>query len=401
MARADTLSGALGAQLPATAGRQPAGHGTTVHVVSRLTPPVLRFLQPTVQALGAVGTAQLLVVLDDGKHQMQRTGFPATLRQHLVPDRPSPWQRSRVLYRALVAVLQDEPVAALHLHGVLAGVAGLRMLRRLPAQPVDVYFTPHRPRNLALPSLLQSLLLPLLKRSLRGGTLRTIVNLPAETSQPAPVDGTPAWMVECAVPALYFETRRNEAKRPLLIAATAFENPLAVDRFVRVAVLLGDDSLGIAFNWLGATNPKAATTLRAAGVGQFMADTDAQRAQRLGAAWVFVAAVEERGFPVRLVEAMAAGLACVAQDSPSHRHVVDDGVTGYLCADVPAMLQRIADLVDDPALRHQLGQAARAAAAARFSDSVFERRLLQALGHVSPGQVPACEAQPTGGTACC
>ena len=50
------------------------------------------------------------------------------------------------------------------------------------------------------------------------------------------------------------------------------------------------------------------------------------------------------------------------------------------------MMQRVAELVDSPELRRRMGEAARAAAAARFSERVFARRLLQAYGWL-PGAV--------------
>ena len=98
----------------------------------------------------------------------------------------------------------------------------------------------------------------------------------------------------------------------------------------------------------------------------------------MSAAWLWVAPHQERGFPIGLVEAMACGLPCVACDSQSHRDVLGGTGAGFLCASQGEMMQRVAELVDSTELRVRMGEAARAAAAARFSERAFARRLLQA-----------------------
>jgi glycosyltransferase involved in cell wall biosynthesis len=93
---------------------------------------------------------------------------------------------------------------------------------------------------------------------------------------------------------------------------------------------------------------------------------------------MYVAPGSTRGFPLVLVQAMAAGLACVALDCDQYRDIVQDGRTGFLCASETEMVRRIAMLVDDAGLRAAMGAAARVSAHDRFSEANFDDKLLTA-----------------------
>jgi len=71
--------------------------------------------------------------------------------------------------------------------------------------------------------------------------------------------------------------------------------------------------------------------------------------------------------PLKIFEYMACGRAIVAPDQPNIREILTDGETALLFdPDAPgALWQAIRRLVDDPALRERLGQAARRALEAR------------------------------------
>ena len=80
------------------------------------------------------------------------------------------------------------------------------------------------------------------------------------------------------------------------------------------------------------------------------------------------------GHPKALVEAMAAGVACVVAPSPGLAEAIDDGVNGIVAADASAAAIReaVSRVLGDAALRDRLGRAARAVAM-RFSvDRVLE-----------------------------
>lgn len=387
---ASTEAAALAALPLALVRPQDVGRRLILHVVGRLTPPVLGVLLPRVSAAGHQPAEQVLVVMDAERSGDQLQSLPPTVRVLALPDAPSAWRRIGLLSEALRVMATYRPVQALHLHGLLPALAGVRLLRQLPHAPAEVSFTPHGSRALSRGGIARQVLWRLLRHGLglRPGAALPTVPSTAVDQHPAPVANPMDGHLEGAASAVFFQTPRHEAGRPLLLSASVDAERDAVDRYVRIAILLGDERLGLNFNWVGPSSPEVDEQLRAAGVGQFSAaDTDAgQRAMRIGSAWVYVAPVEEQGFPIRLVEAMAGGLPCVALDTPVHRDVLTDGEDGYLCGDLYAMLGRIAELVDSAPLRRSIGGAARRTAQRRFSESAIVERLRAEAG------VPALSA---------
>lgn len=86
--------------------------------------------------------------------------------------------------------------------------------------------------------------------------------------------------------------------------------------------------------------------------------------QRLAGTQIFVLATHWEGMPLALVEAMAAGCACVASDVPGVRGVFRDGEEGILVphADAVSLAQALARLLADCAYAQSLGHAAHARA---------------------------------------
>jgi glycosyltransferase involved in cell wall biosynthesis len=76
---------------------------------------------------------------------------------------------------------------------------------------------------------------------------------------------------------------------------------------------------------------------------------------------VFVLSTRWEGMPLALVEAMAAGCACVATLVPGVEGVLEHERTGLLVPpeDPPLMAAAMKRLLTDPALCEQLGHAAR------------------------------------------
>jgi glycosyltransferase involved in cell wall biosynthesis len=74
-------------------------------------------------------------------------------------------------------------------------------------------------------------------------------------------------------------------------------------------------------------------------------------------------------FPTVIREAMFFGLPCVATNIWAMPEMIEDGKTGFLVPvdDTDAIVDRLALLLGDEALRNQMGQAARARAEAKFS----------------------------------
>jgi colanic acid/amylovoran biosynthesis glycosyltransferase len=99
------------------------------------------------------------------------------------------------------------------------------------------------------------------------------------------------------------------------------------------------------------------------------------------------------GIPVSLIEAMSAGIACIATASGSVGELVKSGVNGLLCnpGDANGLAEMIDEVASDNALRRRLGEAARVTVEREFDATKTARRLAELLGGSTPleGQVPA------------
>lgn len=109
---------------------------------------------------------------------------------------------------------------------------------------------------------------------------------------------------------------------------------------------------------------------------------------RLAQAHVFVLSSRSEGFPISVLEAMAAGLPVVAADVGGLREVVEEGVTGYLfsAGDVEGLAERLATLAAEPGLRRRLGEAARRRAAAHFALPQWRERHLRLYDDLIAGR---------------
>jgi glycosyltransferase involved in cell wall biosynthesis len=370
--------------------------GRVVHLLERFDDEVFDLLGPTTATLSQSSVDQVVVVIDEPSQRPLLGRFDESIELMLVPPHHDLLTQWRLLRDAFAHVLAERPVKAIHLHGFLASLIGEYALRNVP-QAVPIFYSPHDSRTLRL---------------LRG--VATLVRMAARAFLPrrdmlALGHGAPqvralhgrahqtVRLVEGPVTAPFFEVTGTPARQPLIIAASRVHNPRAVEGFDQLAVLLGGGALHMAFNWLGPVNAVSSARLLGANVGVYEAQDDAERASRLAGGWLYVALGGDRGFPLCLAEAMAAGLPCVALDTPFHRDMVRHGETGYLCRNQIEVIDRIAQLIDTPRLRQRMGRAARTIARERFSEAAFREALLAAyqLGEEMP--VPVTMPDPAHG----
>lgn len=102
-------------------------------------------------------------------------------------------------------------------------------------------------------------------------------------------------------------------------------------------------------------------------------------AEYLSVADIFVLPSYREGMPRSILEAMAVGLPVVATDIRGCREEVVDGVTGFLVPvrDAGRLAERIAELVESPELRANMGAAGQQRAREVFDERLVFERLLE------------------------
>jgi glycosyltransferase involved in cell wall biosynthesis len=346
-----------------------------VHVVGRVTDEVASFLAPATHVLARAGREQVVVMIDDLRHRPHIADLHDAVELVMAPARRNPIEQWRVLAQACRRTLVGGPSQAVHLHGLWPGLVGARAARAAGVT-APIFFSPHGSRSIAATRGMGALVLRAAGRLLGPRGSAAIVNVPHEAH--AFRRWASAELVESPVGDVFFSAPRREARHPLVITGGRAQGARSAELLAQLAVLLSGEDLRIGFNWIGSVDEVSRVRLGAAGVSVFDVSSDAECASRLAAGWVYLASGGTRGFPLFLAEAMAAGLPCVALDVPLHREMIRDGETGYLCKTERDMIGRIATLIDDPALRAGLGQAARLEARRRFGESLFGAKLLAA-----------------------
>jgi glycosyltransferase involved in cell wall biosynthesis len=347
--------------------------GRVVHLVGRVTDEVFSFLGPATQALAESGVKQVVVLVDDLRLRHMLPRFHDGVELVLTPAARNPLRRWQWALEAFGEVLRAGPTKVVQLHGLLPCLIGGWAARRAGVA-VALHYSPRGSTSLgplaSAGALLRSIARPDVPE--RPALARLAAGRQTAGTPHAAVD-----LVESPVSAEFFAVPRNEARRPLVVTGNHINDPRSAELFAQLAVLLGGEDLGLSFNWVGTVDHGSMVRLKAAQVGVFQVRTASERASRLAAGWVYLAAGGS-GFPSLLVEAMAVCLPCVAIDTPYHRDVIRHGETGFLCRTEQEIVQCIARLVDSPELRRQIGQAAREEAEQRFGEAKFRDSLFTA-----------------------
>ena len=365
--------------------------GRVVHLLERFNDEVLDLLGPTTAALSQSSVDQVVVVIDEPHRRALLTRFDDSIELVLVPPDSDLLTQWRLLGDAFARTLQERPVKAIHLHGFVASLIAEYALRKVPqAVPVPIFYSPHDSRTLRPLRWVATLAQWIAHAFMPRREALAIGHGAPEVRALHGMSHQTVRLVEGPVSAPFFEAVGAPARHPLIIGASRTHNLRAVEAFDQLAVLLGGGALQLGFNWIGPVNSVSSARLHAANVGVYEAGDDVERASRLAGGWLYVALGGNRGFPLCLAEAMAAGLPCIAIDSPFHRDMVRHGETGYLCRSQTEIIDRIAQLIDTPRLRLRMGRAARTLARERFSEATFREALLSAyqFGDEIPVTVP-------------
>lgn len=108
--------------------------------------------------------------------------------------------------------------------------------------------------------------------------------------------------------------------------------------------------------------------------------------QRLAACQIFVLSTHWEGMPLALVEAMAAGCACIASNVSGVQGVLEHEHSGLLvnAAEAPSLALAIAKLLSDPAYAQQLGMNARQLALHEYGREKMWHRYHSLLSDSAP-----------------
>lgn len=365
--------------------------GRVIHLADRVTDEVFSFLGPATQALAESGFDQTVVLTDDLRYRHHLPRFDDRIDLVLVRARAGLLGRGLRAARALqdVVASSSTPLRAVHLHGFVPSLVGAFAMRSLRRDEVPVFYSPHGSKSLSSLSGLGRAVIWLLRPVI--GRLRPQRAIASLAIEKMPLDALRSTssvdVVESPVADAFFDVVRHESPRPLVVTGSRVVNLRSAELFAQLAVLLSDEALRLSFNWIGSADQNSQVRLWAANVSIFDHLHDDELAARLATGWVYLAPGGTRGFPVFLAEAMAVGLPCVAIDTPDHRNIIRHGETGFLCRTHEEVLRCIAHLIDTPALRAQVGDAAREAARLRFGEARFRDSLMSAydLPTTSPG----------------
>lgn len=319
-----------------------------MHLVGSVNDDVFSFLEPAASALADAAIEQSIVFVNSPQLHRLLPRIHASVRVVVTPPTRNPLRRWRWALKAFRnELLQEGSTQGVHLYGLLPRLVGTWMARRAGIA-IALQHAPY-------------------KWAAAG-----------QVSPPAATSHHPIARVERPVSAEFFSAPRREARHPLIVTGSHTSSPRSADLFAQLAVLLGGEDLGLAFNWIGSVDQASRLRLKAAQVGVFPADTVAEWASRLATGWVYLAPGGDAGFPSLLVEAMAVGLPCVAVDTPDHRGVIRHGENGYLCRTAEEIVNCIAPLIDSAELRCKIGQAARRDIEERFDATRFREALFAA-----------------------
>lgn len=384
---------ASAAPLPAVRPERPmpmsGSAGRVVHCVGRLDSDEAHgLLWPTVLALSDAGVRQCVVLLHPADAEHSRLLLPRSVPLVLAAPNGVLLRWRRLAHERIAAELRAEPVLAVHLHGHAGAFAGLRAMEGVNVQAPVFFHTPQHPGS--------------------GWPWRVLTDWVSRLAQGrAPADAPPAYLVQpgrvdpLSTPARlrnevlaqpvgddFFRVARASAAQPLIVTQGRADDLDFAAAYAQIAVLLAGSTATMQFAWLGEADAGVQAVLKAAQV-QILPCRDAQeRADQLARAWLYVApegdSLDARG----VIEAMAAGLPCVARPGSVCGELVIDQLSGFVCPRNEDLLQGIARLVDAPALCRSMGRAARERALQRYSRHRFQASMLLAHGLPPAGTAP-------------
>ena len=356
---------------------KPNGPPCVLHVAALSDEVALPTLRRTAQVIATEGVAQVLLALDDdlGPDAAWCAQLAAEVRRVRCAAL-SRLGRGRALQAELAGLSCERMLYAVHMHGVTACLLGWQALRG-SSLAGRVLYSPHwTPFRLSWGSvvfgrMLRAGLAPIHSAAALAGSVTEAYALSRLLNRS--VDVLPH-----AVSDVFFASPRAHAMPAAVVAGGSGAE--AVDLIARLCVLFNSREARLPFAWVGSVRRTDTPKLRAANVQVLDIAGDAETAQLLSRASVYLHVSPREHETHAVAQAMAAGVPCLVSDSLAHRAVVRHGETGYICTSERDFVERMTVLLRDGGERKRVGEAARAEAERRFTLGHFETAVLRAYG---------------------
>ena len=354
-----------------------------VHVTECLAGGTMHFLIQATRELARGGARQVLVYSrrPDSPDDV-RALFDARVELVELPPLGRGFVGyARALRKALATQLDaGADLTTVHLHSSKAGFIGRLALSGLQ-RPSRVLYSPH-----GLSFLNRRWLVPSVAfKALEWLAARAVPCTPVGCSRSEArlltgLGPRPARVLENAVDDAYFHVQRRGSETPLVVTMGRVCYQKAPERFAEMALRFRIADVPARFVWIGSGAAGDEARLRAAGV-EVTGWVDQPRIlQLLGEASIYVQTSRWEGMPLSVLQALAAGVPCIATDVVGNRDAVRQGITGFVVEDTDALLVAARRLLQDVSLRERFSTAARLDAKERFTSARFGSRLLALYG---------------------
>ena len=350
-----------------------------IHVAAPADDKAVATLYRTTPLLSASGIRQVVLAIDDKPEG--NVSFPAGTSalgaevRSLRIARLSLLGKIRALQAQFQEFVHEGSLYAVHLHGMGACLLGSRALMASATRARVVCSTLGVGRSSGWAS---ALLGRLLQNQLAAMNYAVLAASQPEAEALSRLLNRSADLLPYPVGDVFFEVARSEEMPPIVIADGPGMH--AVKIVTRLCVLLNGRATRVRFSWLGVPDGHARAALDAANVEILAALDDGEKARHLSRASAVLHLSMADGLPLGVAEAMAAGVPCLASDTPPHRAVIRHGDTGLICTSQRDFLERLVGLLRDRNERRRLGEAARAEAGRSFTLRQCQNALLRAYG---------------------
>ena len=210
-------------------------------------------------------------------------------------------------------------------------------------------------------------------------------------------------VIHCGVDPDRYAAKRDTGGGARLLFVGRMAAVKGVPLLLEAVAALAADHPDLHLTLIGDGPDRTALEARATGLG--IADRctfagyrgQAEVAEALKSADIFVLPSFAEGVPVVLMEAMAAGLPVIATRIAGIPELVEDGIHGRLVppGDTDALRAAIAEVLADPETRKRMGDAGRATVAAGFDAGQEARRLSHLIRAYENGETPPKRPEPT------